>query len=80
MRNNTLLPQSIAACLDRVEGSVFRSGAVSHLMAPVLVDPLHVIVGAGCGEWGVCLFLTIADAAKLHVELGQLLADQAARG
>lgn len=80
MRNDTLLPRSIAACLDRVEGSVFLSGTVSHLLTPGLVDPLHIMVGAGCDEWGLCLFLTVADAAKLHVDLGRLLADHAARG
>ena len=80
MQNEPLVLQSLATCLDRDGGSVLRTGLVSHLLKPVLNDSLHVIVGAGCGDWGMCLYLTIADAAKLNADLGQLLADHAARG
>ena len=80
MRRTIVGTQSIAACLDRVQGSVFRSGTVSHLLKPSLVDPLHVVLGVGCHDWGVCMFLTVTDAAKLNAELGQLLAEHAASG
>ena len=44
-----------------------------------VIDPLHIMLGAGCGDWGMCLYLTIADAALIHSELGRLLAEHSAR-
>ena len=74
-------PDSFAACIDREEGAVSKFGTVSQVLIPALVDPLHVMLGVGCGEWGACLFLTISDAAKLSAELAQhLLADHSAKG
>jgi hypothetical protein len=71
---------SIAACLDRVDGSVVRVGVTSHLVGPAMIDPHHVMVGVECGDWGVCLYLTVADAARLNGELGEFLAELAERG
>jgi energy-converting hydrogenase Eha subunit C len=72
--------QSIVACLDRQRGSVLMTAPVSHMVQPVMIDPLHIMIGTGCGDWGLCQYLTIADAAALHAALGQILADQVARG
>ena len=74
------VPHSYAACLDCEGTTVSRSGAVSHLLRPAMVDPLHIMLGAGCDDWGMCLFLTVTDAAKLNAELGRLLVDHAAKG
>ncbi len=70
----------MAACLDRCEGSVLKQGVVSHFVKPFLKDTMHVILGAGCDDWGMCLYLTIDDAVKLNAELGRLLADHIASG
>ena len=72
--------QSMAACLDRHEGSVFKAGTVSHLVQPVVMDNLHILLGAGCDDWGMCLYLTISDAAKLNAELSRLLDNHVASG
>jgi hypothetical protein len=74
------VPHSYAACLNREGGAVSRSGAVSHLIEPAMIDPLHIMLGVGCDDWGTCLFLTITDAAKLSADLCRLLADHAAKG
>jgi hypothetical protein len=75
----TVVP-SIAACLNRVDGSVVRAGVTSNLVGPAMIDPRHVMVGVECGDWGICLYLTVADAAKLNGELSELLADLALCG
>lgn len=74
MQNDFLDFRSMATCLNREDGSMLRTGTVSHVVKPSLVDSLHIMLGAGCDDWGVCLFLTIADAAKLSTELSRLLA------
>jgi hypothetical protein len=38
------------------------------------------MLGAGCDDFGACIYLTLADAAKLKVELVRLIADQTERG
>jgi hypothetical protein len=73
-------PQSMAAYLDRKKGSVLQSGTVSHIAKPIMVDPLRVMIGAGCGEWGLCLYLTITDAAELNARLSRLLSEHAEQG
>ncbi len=75
-----LILESFVACLDRHERSVVRTGTVSHLVKPHLIDSFHIMLGAGCDDWGVCLYLTIADAALIHAELGRILADHSAKG
>jgi hypothetical protein len=70
----------MAACLDRENGSVLQSGTVSHIVKPAMIDPQRVMIGAGCGEWGLCLYLTITDAAELNARLSRLLSDHAQQG
>ncbi len=38
-------------------------------------DASHVMVGAGCEDWGVCVYLSVADARRLHSELGRILTE-----
>jgi hypothetical protein len=80
MNTDPTVSPTIVACLDRVDGSLFRVGVTSHLLEPAMIDPLHVMLGVECGDWGVCLYLTVADAARLNGELGRLLDDLAERG
>jgi len=80
MQQDPLTLQSVVACLDRHERSVSRTGTVSHLVKPVVIDAFHVMFGAGCEDWGICLYLTMADAALVHAELGRILAEHSARG
>jgi hypothetical protein len=79
-REDAAISTSVVACLDRRERTVLRTETVSELVKPVVIDPLHIMLGAGCGDWGMCLYLTIADAALIHSELGRLLAEHSARG
>ena len=51
-----------------------------QIVGPTMADPLHVMVGARCGDWGVCLYLSVGDAVRLHSELGRVLAEHAERG
>ena len=80
MNTDRTVSPSIVACLDRVDGSLLHVGVTSHLLEPAMIDPRHVMLGVECGDWGVCLYLTVADAARLNGELGRLLADLAERG
>jgi hypothetical protein len=80
VENDPAMPQSLVACVDGHEGSVFRTGLVRKLVKPVVIDPFHIMLGAGAEDWGACLYLTIADAALLHAELGRVLADHSGRG
>jgi len=80
MNTDRTVSPSIAACLNGVDGSLFRVGVASHLVGPAMIDPLHVMLGVECGDWGVCLYLTVADAARLNGKLGRLLADLAEHG
>jgi hypothetical protein len=79
MKNDQTADPSIVACLDRADGSIFRMGATSHIVGPAMIDPLHVMLGVECDDWGVCLYLTVTDALRLNRELNQLLAGLAKR-
>lgn len=79
MKNDQTADPSIVACLDRADGSIFRVGATSHIVGPALVDPFHVMLGVECEDWGVCLYLTVADAVSLNRQLNEFLADLAKR-
>jgi hypothetical protein len=80
MKKPATLPSSIIACVDKRDGRVLKVGTVSGMIASAIVDPHHVMLGAGCGDWGVCMYLTLADAARLNAELDQLITDQTERG
>ena len=80
MNNEPVVPRSIVACVNKDDGAVFKVGTASRMVGPALLDPSHVMLGAGCDDWGVCLYLTVADAARLNAELGRLLADLTQRG
>jgi hypothetical protein len=80
MKNKSNLPLSIVACVNKRDGTVLKVGTASRMIGPAIVDPSHLMLGAGCGEWGVCIYLTVADAARLNVELDRLIAEQTARG
>jgi hypothetical protein len=73
MTKDPVIPRSIVACVDKEDGAVFRLGAASRMIGPTVVDTSHVMVGAGCEDWGVCVYLSVADARRLHRELGVLL-------
>jgi hypothetical protein len=73
MTKDTVIPRSIVACVDKEDGAVFRLGAASRMIGPTAVDGSHVMIGAGCEDWGVCAYLSFADARRLHRELGRLL-------
>jgi hypothetical protein len=75
MTKDPVIPQSIVACVDREDGAVFRLGAASRMIGPAPVDSSHVMVGAGCDDWGVCVYLSVADARRLHRELGRIIAE-----
>jgi hypothetical protein len=75
MIKNSVIPQSIVACIDKEDGAVFRLGAASRMIGPTVIDASHVMVGAGCEDWGVCVYLSIADARRLHSELGRILTE-----
>jgi hypothetical protein len=74
MTKDPVIPRSIVACVDKEDGAVFRLGAASRMIGPTVVDGTHVMVGAGCEDWGVCVYLSLPDARRLHRELGRLLA------
>jgi hypothetical protein len=74
------LPGSIITCVNKRDGTVLKVGTASHIIGPSVVDPSHLMLGAGCGDWGVCMYLTLADAAMLNVELDRVLAEQTQRG
>jgi hypothetical protein len=80
MKNKSNLPLSIVACVNKRDGTVLKVGTASRMIGPAIVDPSHLMLGAGCGDWGVCIYLTVADAARLNVELDRLIAEQTARG
>jgi hypothetical protein len=52
----------------------------TSMIGPSSVDPLHLMLGAACGDWAVCLYLNLADAARLKTDLDRLLTDHTARG
>jgi hypothetical protein len=80
MNKKPKVPGSIVTCVNKEDGAVLKLGTTSRLIGPTLVDPFHLMIGAGCGDWGVCIYLSITDAAKLHVELGDVIAELAERG
>ncbi len=71
---------SLVACIDRSSGSIMLADATTNMTEPALLDPLRVSLGFGCDEWGVGLYLTVEDAARLHASLGRLLANLRERG
>jgi hypothetical protein len=75
-----VLPGSIVTCVNTRDGTVLKVGLTSGLIGPSVVDPSYLMLGAGCGDWGVCIYLTLADAARLNVELERVLAEQIERG
>ncbi len=79
MKKKSTVPGSIIACVDKRDGTVLKVGNVSGMVTPSIVDPLHVMIGAGSRDWGVCLYLSLADAATLNAELGRLIAEQRER-
>ena len=71
---------SIVTCINKRDGTILKVGTASHMIGPSVVDPCHLLLGAGCGDWGVCMYLTLADAARLKTDLDRLIAEHAERG
>jgi hypothetical protein len=80
MKNELRIPGSIITCVNKRDGTVLKVGTASRMIGPAVVDPFHLMLGAGCGDWGVCIYFTLADAAKLKTDLDRLIADHAERG
>ena len=80
MKNEPRSVRSLVACVDGDDASILRSGTAFRIVWPTMVDSFHVMIGAGCGAWGVCLFLNLPDAVMLHAELGRVLSELAERG
>lgn len=80
MKKKTTVPGSIIACVDKRDGTILKVAAVSRMIVPGIADPFHIVFGAGCGDWSVCVYLTFADAARFKADLGQLIDDHAQRG
>jgi hypothetical protein len=80
MKNNVRLPGSIVTCVNKRDGTLLKVGTAFGLVGPAIVDPFHLMLGAGCGDWGVCIYLTLADAARLKTELDRVISEQTERG
>jgi hypothetical protein len=80
MKNNLMLPGPIVTCVNKRDGTVLKVGTASRMVGPAIVDPFHLMLGAGCGDWGVCIYLTLADAARLKMELDRVITEQTERG
>jgi hypothetical protein len=80
MNQKPMRPGSIVTCVNQRDGTVLKLGTASRMIGPTLVDPFHLMLGAGCGDWGICVYLTLADAARLRVELDLVITEQANRG
>jgi hypothetical protein len=80
MKTEPNLPRSIVACINKGDGSVFKVGTASRLIGPTMVDPFRLVLGAGCGDWGVCIYLSLADARRLNSELERVIAEHTACG
>jgi len=80
MKTEPNLPRSIVACINKRDGTVLKAGTASRMIGPAMVDPSRLMLGAGCGDWGVCIYLTVDDALSLTAELGRLIAEQRERG
>lgn len=74
------LSGSIVACVSKRDGTVLKVGTASRMIGPAVIDPSHLMVGAGCGDWGVCVYLSLADAAHLRAELDRLITEHAQQG
>ncbi len=79
MKRQAELPRSNFACVNKPDGTVLKVGTISGLIGPAAVDPLHVMLGAGVDDWGVCIYLTMSEAARLRVALDLLVAELAER-
>ena len=80
MKNNVRVPNSIVTCVNKRDGTLLKVGTASRMVGPAIVDPFHLMLGAGCGDWGVCIYLTLADAARLKSELDRVISEHAERG
>jgi hypothetical protein len=80
MKNNSKVPGSIVTCVNKRDGTLLKVGTATRMVGPAIVDPFHLMLGAGCGDWGVCIYLTLADAARLKTELDRVIAEQTERG
>jgi hypothetical protein len=80
MKSEPRPPRSIVACINGRDGSLLKVGTASGMIGPTMVDPFRVALGAGCGDWGVCFYLSVPDAVRLATELDRLVGEQAARG
>jgi hypothetical protein len=80
MKTEPNLPPSIVACINKRDGTVLKVGNASRMIGPAMVDPFRLMLGAGCDDWGVCIYLTVADALSLNADLDRLIAEQRARG
>ena len=80
MKNNVRVPNSIVTCVNKRDGTLLKVGTASRMVGPAIVDPFHLMLGAGCGDWGVCIYLTLADAARLKSELDRVISEQTERG
>ena len=80
MKNNVRVPNSIVTCVNKRDGTLLKVGSASRMVGPAIVDPFHLMLGAGCGDWGVCIYLTLADAARLKSELDRVISEHAGRG
>jgi hypothetical protein len=80
MKKQPTIPGSTIACVNKRDGTVLKAGTVSRMIGPAVVDPFHVMLGAGIDDWGVCIYLTLADAANLNAALDQLITEHTQRG
>jgi hypothetical protein len=80
MTDGLRLPSSIVTCINKRDGTLLKVGTDSRMIGPAIVDPYHLMLGTGCGDWGVCIYFTLADAARLKTDLDRLMADHSERG
>jgi hypothetical protein len=73
MRKHPIASKSMVACIDKEDGAIFRLGAATRMVGPTLVESNHVLLGASCDDWGMCVYLTLTDALRLSNELSRLL-------
>jgi hypothetical protein len=73
MIKHPVTANSMVACIDKADGAIFRLGAATRMVGPTLVELSHVLLGAGCDDWGMCVYLTLTDARRLSTELSRLL-------
>jgi hypothetical protein len=80
MKSHSEVTGSIVTCVNKRDGTLLKVGTASRMVGPAIVDPFHLMLGAGCDDWGVCIYLTLADAARLKTELDRVIAEQTERG